>query len=77
MRKFDSGIWQKSITVGLRRPPWLRLGGRGAKGQGRRQPLVLPLTICDLTAISRPATPAPWFGAVKVYAQIYLQAPAE
>ena len=49
MRKFDSGIWQKSITGWLRRPPWLRLDGRGAKGQGR-QPLVLPLTLREPSA---------------------------
>ena len=29
--------------------------------KGGGTPLVLPLTICDLTAISRPAAPAPWF----------------
>ena len=29
--------------------------------KGGGTPLVLPLTICDLPAISRPAAPAPWF----------------
>ena len=29
--------------------------------KGGGTPLVLPLTICDLTAISRPAALAPWF----------------
>ena len=50
MRKFDSGIWQKSITGGLRRPLGyvLAVGAQRVKGGGT--PLVLPLTLCDLTA---------------------------
>ena len=41
MRKFDSGIWQKSITTGCFSAHWLRLSGRGAKGQGRAAWLAL------------------------------------
>lgn len=38
MRKFDSGIWQKSITGGLRRPlgyVWA-VGAQRVKGGGSR-----------------------------------------
>ena len=36
--------------VGGSAAPWLLFSGQGAKSQGRRQPLVLPLTLCELTA---------------------------
>ena len=35
--------------------------GRAQRVKGGGTPLVLPLTICDLPAITRPAAPAPWF----------------
>ena len=39
---------------------WLHFSRLGANGQGRRQPLVTPLTICGLAAISRPSGRIPF-----------------
>lgn len=60
MRKIVLGIWQKSITGGGLPPLGYFFGGQGAKGQGWRQLLVLPLSLCELTAISRSKARALW-----------------
>ena len=49
------GIWQKSITGGrLNRPLVTITAGRAQRVKGGGTPLVLPLTLCGLAAITQP-----------------------
>ena len=54
MRKIDFGLWEKSITWGggLTAPLGYYSVSRAQRVKGGDTPLVLPLTLCDLVAIT-------------------------
>lgn len=51
IRKIDSGLWQKSIAGGRLAAPCLLHKRAGRKESRAAQPLVLPLTLCEMGGV--------------------------